>query len=73
MQNSNEFIWHYKINHKPVKKVLNDPVTEMIRSEIQNLLKIVILTKDGNRVQINGFKFHKALVNDKEDIEYKIY
>ncbi len=74
MQNSDEFIWHYKIDYKPTEEALyDDPIVEMIRTEIQNLLQIVVLTKDGTRVQINGFKFHKALVTGKEDVEYKIW
>ena len=46
----------------------DDAFVDLFRSQLQDLLKIVVLTKNGKRVRVDAFRF----INDMEK-EYKIF
>ena len=69
-----KYIWRYKLNVDNVgdKLAEENALAEMIRSNLESLLGIIVLTNNGERVKIDGFKFMNSLTRIKEK-EYKIY
>ncbi len=53
-----DYKFHYRL--EPDKafedKVYSDPLLELIRSQLEQLLNLVVLTRDGEDVQVDGFK-----------------
>lgn len=68
--NDEDYVFRFKLDDIDSKNtnILDDPLAEMTRSQLEALLNIVILTYKGEEVKVEGFKF----LNDRETI-YKIF
>lgn len=60
----NDFIFRFTLPLSEQKPLYADPLTEMLRSQICNLLKVVTVTSGGREVPIDGF----TLFNDPETV-----
>ena len=49
----------------------DNAVTEMIRSQLENILKVALLTCQGQGVMVDGFKL--LVDNESRDIVYTIF
>jgi len=65
---SRDYIWRFKLDPEKVQISRDDAFVDLFRSQLQDLLKIVVLTKNGKRVRVDAFRF----INDMEK-EYKIF
>lgn len=65
-----DFIFRFKVaEDAPGDPVYDDPLTELVRSQLEALLDVVVLTRDGEEVRgVDGFRFMKHL-----DRQYRIY
>jgi hypothetical protein len=68
--NDEDYVFRFKLDETDSKNtnILDDPLAEMTRSQLEALLNIVILTYKGQGVKVDGFTF----LNDRETI-YKIF
>ena len=55
-----EFVWRFRIDEKPATVLYDDPLTELIRVQWEQLLRLCIPTHGGKPVQVDGF----ALMRD---------
>ncbi len=68
-EDEEDYIFHFELNDdNKEQKLYDNPLIEMIRQQINNLLEIVVLTKDGVEIEIDGFK----LICNKET-NYPLY
>lgn len=51
-----DFIFRFQLNNQEVSKKDGDRFTNIIQTNIHNLLDIIIFTKDGKEVSVDGFK-----------------
>lgn len=63
-----DYIWRFKLELAKDNDSSEKGLTEFFRSQLNELLKVIILTEDGNRIRPNGFKF----INDLQK-EHKIW
>jgi hypothetical protein len=63
-----EFVFHFDFSSVDAKALYDDPIVEVFREQIANLLDIVVLMEGEKQVKIDGFKF----LNDVQVI-YKIF
>jgi len=65
-----DYIWRFKLSPEVDKAQAEeeDAFVDLFRRQLQDLLKIIVLTKDGKRVRIDGFR----LINNVEK-EFKIF
>lgn len=61
-----DYVFRYKLNGKR-EPLYPDPLVEMIRAQLENILNIVIVMEGQREVKIDGFK----LLRDRSSI-YKI-
>ena len=64
---SEDCVFHYRIDTEggfPQK----ERVLELLRSTLHNLLNILVLTRDGQEVEVDGFR----LIRDK-DVDYEVF
>ena len=67
--NDEDYVFRYKLDiGSKNTNILDDPLVEMTRSQLEALLNIVILIYKGQEVKVDGFTF----LNDRETI-YKIF
>ena len=68
--NDEDYVFRFKLDDTDSKNtnILDDPLAEMTRSQLEALLNIVILTYKGEGVKVDGFEF----LNDSETM-YKIF
>jgi hypothetical protein len=59
-----DFIFRFKLDEIQDEKVYDDPLTEMVRSQLAALLDVVVLTENDKPVNVNGFKF----INDLDTV-----
>jgi len=66
----NDFVFRFKLDpDTPGGTAYNDPLTELVRSQLEALLEVVVLTSGGKEVRgVDGFRFMKHL-----DRQYQIY
>jgi len=62
-----DYVFRYKLEPKK-EAVYPDPLLEMIRAQLENILNIVIPLEGQREVKIDGFK----LLRDRERV-YKIF
>lgn len=60
---SEDYVFRYRIERGD-ELTQRDRVLELLRSSLENLLNIVVLTRDGREVEVDGFK----LLRDRETI-----
>jgi len=68
--NGEDFKFRFKIGEDaPGDAVYDDPLTELVRSQLEALLDVVVLTRNGEEVRgLDGFRFMKHL-----DRQYHIH
>jgi len=59
-----DFIFRFKLDEIQDEKVYDDPLTEMVRSQLAALLDVVVLTENDKPVKVDGFKF----INDLDTV-----
>lgn len=65
-----DFVWRFKLEPGfKGKQSYDDKRTEMIRVQLKELLGILYLTYNGQKVRVNGFKYYF----EGDDAEYKIF
>jgi hypothetical protein len=66
--NEQDFIWRFPLRADACTAADSDPLVEMMRAFLADLLDIGWFTREGRRVQVDGF----ALANDPERV-FKIF
>ena len=56
-----DYIWRFHLDDISNERVNEDLTVEYIRGQLEELLNFVVLTHDGKKVKIDGFKFIKNL------------
>ena len=51
-----DFVFQFPLD-TPVEPILEDPFTEMIRQQLAALLDVIVLTRNGEEVAVDGFRF----------------
>ena len=54
---SKEFIFRFDFRSNEHHPIYSDPLVEMVREQICNLLDFVIFTSENREVKVDGFKF----------------
>ena len=68
MSRNDDYVFRFKLEPNPSVQGDGDPLTETIRSFLDDFLKIGFFTNNGARISVDGF----ALLNDKTAI-HKIF
>jgi len=71
MANENkDFVFRFKVDPENAgDTVYDDPLTELVRSQLEALLGVVVLTRNGEEVRgVDGFRFIKHL-----DRQYQVF
>jgi hypothetical protein len=65
-----DFVFRFKVGEDGAgEAVYDDPLTELVRSQLEALLEVVVLTRGGEELRgVDGFRFMKHL-----DRQYGIY
>jgi hypothetical protein len=65
-----DFVFRFKLDQDdPGDTVYDDPLTELVRSQLEALLEVVVLTRGDEEIRgVDGFRFMKHL-----DRQYRIY
>jgi len=63
-----DYIFRFGIDVPQDEDKSDEPLVDFVRCQLADLLKIIVLTHNGKRVRVNGFRF----LNDKER-EHKIW
>jgi len=63
-----DYVWRFPIQPEATSPVYDDPMVEMIRSFLADLLRLGCLTREGKRVDVDGFQF----ANDPKTV-YRIF
>lgn len=56
-QNSDDYIWHFKLKPGELAAGGDEALVEMVRAQIVALLRCVELTSGGQSVSVSGFRF----------------
>ena len=56
-----DYIWRFRLDDMSNERCNEDLTVEYIRRQLGELLNFVVLTYDGKKVKIDGFKFTKDL------------
>jgi hypothetical protein len=52
-----DHVWRFRLDGDKAAAQESDPLVEMIRVYLADLLQIAFLTKDGRRIEADGFAF----------------
>lgn len=65
-----DFVFRFKLDREaPGDTVYDDPLTELVRSQLEALLEVVVLTRGGEELRgVDGFRFMKQI-----DRQFEIY
>ncbi len=63
-----DYVWRFPVQPETNSPVYDDPMVEMIRSFLADFLNLGHLTRDGKRVDVDGFQF----ANDSKTV-YQIF
>lgn len=64
-----DFIFRFSLDELPAAEpVYDDALTEMVREQLEALMEVVELTKDGTTIHVDGFRF----LNDPATV-YRIF
>lgn len=64
-----EFIFRYELFAEPNKPVYEDPLVELIRSNLEAILDVIVLVSNGKEVTVDSFK----LLGEGDNKIYRIY
>lgn len=64
-----DYEFTFRLGEMGTETLYDDPIVEFIRAQLEELLKYVILTKEGEEVKPDGFK----LTIEGNDKEYQIF
>jgi hypothetical protein len=69
-EENRDFVFRFKLDPEaPGDTVYDDPLTELVRSQLEALLEVVVLTRGGEELRgVDGFRYMKHL-----DRQYDIY
>ncbi|WP_291321813.1 hypothetical protein [Desulfonatronospira sp.] len=65
---SGDFIFRFVLSSNEKQPLYSDPLIEMVREQICNLLNVVVMTSGNKEVNIDGFKLLNNL-----DCVYKLF
>ena len=63
-----DYIFRFPLEPEKIETVYDDPLLEMVRGLLADLLDCVILTYKGKRVRVDGFRLLQDL-----DTQYEIF
>jgi len=65
-----DFVFRFKVGEEGASEaVYDDPLTELVRSQLEALLEVVVLTRGSEELRgVDGFRFMKHL-----DRQYQIH
>ncbi len=65
-----DFVFRFKLDRESTgDAVYDDPLTELVRSQLEALLEVVVLTRGGEELRgVDGFRFMKQI-----DRPFEIY
>ncbi len=52
-----DFIFRFDLSTQEERPVHEDPIVEMVREQLHNILNVVVLTSEDRELKVNGFKF----------------
>lgn len=52
-----DYIFRFGIDSLPEENRSDEPLVDLVRCQLADLLKIIVLTHNGKRVKVNGFQF----------------
>ena len=52
-----DYVWHFKLSSGEDERLHPDALTEMVRQQLKALLGCVVLTGDGVKLRVTGFRF----------------
>lgn len=64
MNSPEDFVWRFRLEPPPPATANPDPLVEMLRAFLEDLLQIGFLTSGGERVRVDGF----ALSNEPRTV-----
>jgi len=63
-----DFIFRFDLLAQREQPLYEEPIVEMVREQLNNLLNIVVLTSKGSEIKVDGFKFLNNL-----EVKYEIF
>jgi len=64
-----DYVFRFRVNAAAGEEaVYSDPLVELIRGQLADLLDAVVLTEQGRRVRVDGFRLLQ-----EPDIQYRIF
>ena len=67
-EKTDEYVFRYQLEPRAKEPLYRDPLVEMVRAQLENVLNIVILLNGNREAKVDGFK----LLNDRKTT-YKIF
>jgi hypothetical protein len=67
-ENSEDYVWRFRLDGEATSGKVRDPMMEMVRGFLADFLQIGFLTKNGARVDADGFVF-----SANPDLIHKIF
>jgi len=52
-----EYVFHFKLEEQPPSGKDLDSLTALVKSQLQSLLDVIVLTNAGRDVEVDGFRF----------------
>ena len=65
---SKDYVFRYRLEPRAKEPLYRDPLVEMVRAQLENILNIVIPLNGDREVKVDGFK----MLNDRKTT-YKIF
>ena len=59
-----EFVYRFKLDGKTGRPLIDDPPAEMVRKQLEALLKIVVLSEGGRELKPDRFRFMNNPLKD---------
>jgi hypothetical protein len=60
-ERNGDFAWRFRLDEKPLTPLNSDPLTELLRVQWEELLKLCIPMSGATRVKIDGFVLMRDL------------
>ena len=56
-QSDDDYVWHFKLTEQGAREQGPNALTEMVREQVEALLRLLTFTEDGRDVRVTGFRF----------------